>query len=166
MRYALIILSLMFTSIVQAVNMDDVVNLARIYSPALFEFRYDNIYHTLTAEKLNYIITDHRKKIKKYKFIASINPYANTYYDCDDYATTFKAAVSDRSLIDGKNYACGIIIVYQRNDFGGIKGSETETHALNLIVLSNVPFVIEPQSYHMVPLYDYINKHEIYFLMM
>jgi len=82
-------------------------------------------------------------------------------FDCDDYALLFKASVTLQSLLDGKNYACGILGVHQKRPFGSVYPAGNAKHMLNVIIRNGSVVIIEPQSLQTSNLYQYPNKKHV-----
>jgi len=117
---------------------------------------HDQAYDAITKRELKKVTSYHSRTVKMFD-----KGKGSKLFDCDDYALTFKAAVSFHSLLRGANYICGIIIVKQEKDFGGVEGGDNVYHALNLVLVGDTYIVLEPQGYDVVPLSDYPNKTNI-----
>ena len=117
---------------------------------------HDEYYDAITKRELNKVTSYHSRTIKMFD-----KGKGSKLFDCDDYALTFKAAVSYYSLLRGANYICGIIIVKQEKDFGGVEGGDDVYHALNLLMMNDTYIVLEPQGYDVVALSDYPNRANI-----
>ena len=99
---------------------------------------------------------DHSRAMRQY---APTTNSKNELFDCDDYAFTFKSSVSYYGLMMGNNYLCGVLIVKQAKAFGGVPA--VGYHALNVILLDGVLYVLEPQTYKLTPLSEYPNRDNI-----
>ena len=117
---------------------------------------YDPSYASMSEGLLKKIIGDHYRALRLYapKLFSG-----NELFDCDDYAFTFKSSVSYYGLMLGNNYLCGVLIVKQAKAFGGVPA--VGYHALNVILLDGVLYVLEPQTYKLTPLSEYPNRDNI-----
>ena len=117
---------------------------------------YDASYTSMSEGLLREIVKDHSRAMRKY---APLLLAKKDLFDCDDYAFTFKATASYYSLMMGRNYLCGVLIVKQAKAFGGVPA--VGYHALNVILLDGVLYVLEPQTYKLTPLSEYPNRDNI-----
>jgi len=116
---------------------------------------FDNEYNSIDVKTLKEVRASHREMRRKY----APSFFKGRKFDCDDHAFTFKAMVSYHSLVLGKNFQCGVIMVKNVRAFGGIEAGGR--HALNIILVDGELRVLEPQTYKITPLSKYPNRGNI-----
>tara|TARA_R110000772_G_scaffold49016_2_gene112062 strand:+ start:499 stop:987 length:489 start_codon:yes stop_codon:yes gene_type:complete len=116
---------------------------------------YDTEYNSIDVKTLKEVRASHREMRRKY----APSFFKGRKFDCDDHAFTFKAMVSYHSLMQGKNFQCGVIMVKQVRAFGDVTAGGR--HALNIILVDGELKVLEPQTYKITPLSKYPNRSNI-----
>jgi len=116
---------------------------------------FDTEYDSIDVKTLKEVRASHREMRRKY----APSFFKGRKFDCDDHAFTFKAMVSYHSLMLGKNFQCGVIIVKNVRSFGDMKAGGR--HALNIILVDGELRVLEPQTYKITPLAKYPNRGNI-----
>jgi len=103
----------------------------------MFFFRswfFDLKYKTISLSELEQILREYDQYLKRYKL-----EYEIDYFDCDDYAVTFKAFATRRTKANSVGIAIGIVSKPDEGILGG--------HAWNIVILDNGNIVfVEPQT--------------------
>lgn len=116
---------------------------------------YDPDYTSISEQGLKQVMIDHFGMTRQYAPLGK----KNELFDCDDYAFTFKAMVSYHGRMFGRNFGCGVLTVKNEKAFAGVPAGGY--HALNVILLEGVLYVLEPQTYEYTPLFAYPNRDNI-----
>lgn len=99
---------------------------------------------------------------KKILFENGIMPIGqNETNDCDNYAMLYKSLFSVASYSSGSKIelAVGLVIVNQRNEFGGIPSGGL--HMLNIVFANKNFYIFEPQTGKFIELDKYPNQEHI-----
>jgi hypothetical protein len=86
--------------------------------------------------------------------------------DCDNYAMLYKSLMGVASYANGVDveFAVGLVVVEQKNPFGGIpKGY---LHMLNLVFTSKDWYIFEPQTGEYIELHKYPNQKHIKYIIL
>ena len=102
------------------------------------------------------------KWFSKLKFENGIMPInQNETLDCDNFAMLYKSlfSVSGYASKNSLEFAVGLVVVEQKNPFGGIPAGSL--HMLNIIFSNRDFFILEPQTGEFIELHKYPNQEHI-----
>ena len=96
--------------------------------------------------------------------IMSIDPKQSL--DCDNFAMLYKSLFGVASYANGKDieFAVAVVVVEQRNEFGGIP--EGYLHMLNLVFTNRDWYIFEPQTGEYIELHKYPNQKYIKYIIL
>lgn len=120
---------------------------------------YDHYFDSISSKNMARVIVETQRLI--HKSSVKRNKAMKNLFDCDDFARVFKSVFALQSLQDNRNYMCATIVVRNEQPFGGISAKFNPIHMLNLVLLGDTLYVIEPQTMKSVPFSDYVNRHSI-----
>ena len=96
--------------------------------------------------------------------IMSVDPKQSL--DCDNFAMLYKSLFGVASYANGKDieFAVAVVVVEQRNEFGGIP--EGYLHMLNLVFTNKNWYIFEPQTGKYIELHKYPNQKYIKYIIL
>ncbi len=96
--------------------------------------------------------------------IMSVDPKQSL--DCDNFAMLYKSLFGVASYANGKDieFAVAVVVVEQRNEFGGIP--EGYLHMLNLVFTNKDWYIFEPQTGKYIELHKYPNQKYIKYIIL
>lgn len=124
-------------------------------SPWNIVFR-DKYYNSLTMSQFDRIIISWKNYIRE-KGIQ----YIYDLYDCDNYANAFKAFVELSNFSFKKNIAVANFSVENVKTFAFVQGRPKTYHMLNMVLVNDEIYVVEPQNGVDIKLSKYPNKNNI-----